>query len=332
MDQEEHVQIATRFVSDYEKLVKAVSWGVDKRQLLSIICQYHSSGLRFDPQSYLQLSNYIKKQEKWTSPLRTSFNYSFAAMLLTNFEDSYQGFEDVQKCYRLLLDKGFRKSSYTYIAAAVAVLPPGDRKQDLPKCTSRAMAIYKQMRKEHFFLTSYEDYPLAILLAKCEENHHGLINEIEYYYGALSEGPFRVGNDLQFLTHILAQGSFNNRQALAERAIHWFESLRSRGVKVKGTHYSVVGMLALLATPDQLIDEVMSLYHVFKEEKRFKWYQDMSLLIAVQLVIKEKMKDSSVMTAGLAVSIEAILQAQQAAMFAVISAATISASTANSSQ
>ncbi|PAQ14630.1 hypothetical protein CD798_10110 [Bacillaceae bacterium SAOS 7] len=327
----ENVQIATKFASDYEKLVNAVSWGVDKRQLLSIICQYHSSGKKFDSLSYLQLSDYIKKQGKWTSPLRTSFNYSFTAMLLTNFEDPYQGFEDVQNCYRLLIDKGFRNSSYTYIAATIAVLTSIEHKHDMSKCASRAMAIYGEMRKEHFFLTSYEDYPLAILLAQSEQNHHGIINEIEYYYGALSHGPFRSGNDLQFLTHILAQGSFNNRQALAERAIHWFEGLRSRGVKVKGTHYPIIGILALLATPDQLMDEVMNLYDVFKEEKIFKWYRDMSLLVAAQLVIKEKVKDSGVATASLAVSIEAILQAQQAAVFAAISAVTVSSSSTSSS-
>ncbi|WP_203364506.1 DUF4003 family protein [Bacillus sp. REN10] len=331
MNQAGNVQTATTFVADYEKLVDAVSWGADKRQLLFIVCQYHSIGQRFDPKSYLQLLNYIKKQVTWMSPLRTSFNYSFTAMLLTNFKDPYQSFEEVQSCYRLLLDKGFRKSSYTYIAATVAVLTPAECTMDMSKCATRAMAIYKQMKKEHFFLTSYEDYPLAILLAKCEGNHHGLMNEIEYYYGALSEGPFRAGNDLQFLTHILAQGSFHNRPLLAERATHWFESLRDEGVKIKGIHYPIIGILALLATPDQLMDEIMTLYHVFKGEKLFKWYQEMSLLIAAQLVIKEKMQDSSVVTAGLAVSIEAILQAQQAAMFAAIAAATAPSSATSSS-
>ncbi|MGM7636833.1 DUF4003 family protein [Bacillus sp. Hm123] len=327
----ENVQIATRFASDYERLVNAVSWSVDKRQLLSIICQYHLSGKQFDSLSYLQLSDYIKKQGKWTSPLRTNFNYSLTAMLQTNLEDPYQGFEDVQNCYRLLIDKGFRKSSYTYIAATVAVLTSIEYKYDMSKHASRAMAIYREMRKEHFFLTSYEDYPLAILLAQSEQNHHGIINEIEYYYGALSDGPFRPGNDLQFLTHILAQGSFNNRQALAERAIQWLEGLRSQGVKVKGTHYPIIGMLAILAEPDQLMDEVISLSDVLKEEKIFKWYRDMSLLVAAQLVIKDKVEDSNVATASLAVSIEAILQAQQAAMFAAISAVTVSSATTSSS-
>ncbi|WP_157843262.1 hypothetical protein [Bacillus sp. FJAT-42315] len=57
----------------------------------------------------------------------------------------------------------------------------------------------------------------------------------------------------------------------------------------------------------------------------------MSLLVAAQLVIKDKVKDNNVATASLAVSIEAILQAQQAAVFAAISAVTVSSSSTSSS-
>ncbi|RJS61236.1 DUF4003 family protein [Bacillus sp. PK3_68] len=317
MDKEKAKQIASRFAADYEQLVKAVSWGVDKRQLLSIVAQYAAAGRTFSAKEFLQLSDHIKANSGWLSGLKGSFNYSMTALLSTGFDDPYSGFEKMQHSYQLLVDHGFRKTAFTYIAAITLVSITEDT-EERTRTAVQAKQIHKKMRKNHYFLTSQDDYPLSILLARQDQGE--LIDKIEFYYSKLSEGPFWKGNDLQLLSHILAQSNSNDWESLVERTFRWFEEFRSRGLKVKGLHYPLIGLLALTASPQELIEEVLILAETLNQEKLFKWYRDMGLLIAGQIVVREKISEDQAAFTSFAVSIEAVLQAQQAAMIAVMSA------------
>ncbi|OCA80895.1 hypothetical protein A8F95_17480 [Bacillus wudalianchiensis] len=317
VDREKAKQLASEFAREYEQLVNAVSWGVDKRQLLSIIAQYAAAGRSFSAKEFLQLSDHLKANSGWFSGLKGSFNYSVTALLITGFDDPYKGFEDMQKSYQLLVETGFRKTIFTYITAItlIATVEAGEERK---KVAVQAKEVYEKMKKHHYFLTSHDDYPLSVLLAQQEQSE--LIEKIEFYYTELSKGPFRKGNDLQLLSHILAQSANHDRERIVERAIRWFEALRSSGLKVKGLHYPLIGLLVLVDSPERLIGEIFVLTEVFNQEKLFKWYKDMGLLIAGQIIVRQKTTSDTAASTSLAVSIEALLQAQQAAMTAAISA------------
>jgi hypothetical protein len=62
------------------------------------------------------------------------------------------------------------------------------------------------MRNHHIFLTSYEDYSLAILLSFLPRSLEKQIKEIEFFYQGLNGKGFYKGTNLQTLTHILAYG------------------------------------------------------------------------------------------------------------------------------
>ena len=46
----------------------------------------------------------------------------------------------------------------------------------------RSMQVYKRMKKDHLFLTSTNDYPLAVLLAGQSEHVETLMDRVERLY------------------------------------------------------------------------------------------------------------------------------------------------------
>jgi hypothetical protein len=64
-------------------------------------------------------------------------------------------------------------------------------------------------------------------------------------------------------------------------------------------------------------------------DKLFKWHKDINVMLAVNLIISEKLNNSRLVETGIYTTIETIIQAQQAALLAVI--ASTSAVTATTS-
>lgn len=54
------------------------------------------------------------------------------------------------------------------------------------------------MKSKHFFLTSNDDYPLAVLLTNINCSIEHQMENIEFFYHYLGDRVFRKGNDLHF--------------------------------------------------------------------------------------------------------------------------------------
>lgn len=322
------IQKQKQFTIIFDQLTNAISWGVDKRVRMSITSQFMSSERDFDPKLYLNVFDYIKKEIGWLSSLPSNIRYILSALLITQYDDPYKAFNELNDCYEVLTNHKFRKGPYTYLAA-FSLLTHKKENGNLTEQAQRAMEIYKAIRSRHAFLTSSDDYPLSVLLSQSNRSIDSLMEYIEFFYKFLSKHGFKKGNDLQFLTHILTQGQKEKREQLAETTVQYLKSLQSKKVKIKGMHYPAIGVLAILDTPENTLSDIIKAYSKFNESKLFRWYKDMSLLVAIQLYVQEKIADKSILSVGIATSIQAILQAQQTAMLVSISAA--SAAAANSS-
>jgi hypothetical protein len=71
------------------------------------------------------------------------------------------------------------------------------------------------------------------------------------------------------------------------------------------------------------------IYDRLNFDKKFKWQKDINFMVAIVFLLKEQTEFGDLVTTGLSTSIESILQAQQAAMIASVSAATAAASSSN---
>ena len=78
-----------------------------------------------------------------------------------------ESFSDVLDLYEQLVTSGFSRSIFTYLAAAVLLT---EENEQHGAHIQRSMQVYKRMKKDHLFLTSTNDYPLAVLLAGQSEN------------------------------------------------------------------------------------------------------------------------------------------------------------------
>src|SRR5699024_314881 len=120
--------------------------------------------------------------------------------------------------------------------------------------------IYQGMKKEHPFLTSASDYPLATLLAY--EQHSDIVQKVEVIYDGLSKNGFRKGNDLQFASHVLALSRDETENTLISRSTQIFDQFKKMGIKPKSLYYPVMGMLALL--PQDMLD-MQGIYKIYDQ-------------------------------------------------------------------
>ncbi|HWO98330.1 MAG TPA: DUF4003 domain-containing protein [Bacillus sp. (in: firmicutes)] len=306
----------------YVQLKRELKWKVsDQRTLMMIASMYAVNGQSFNLKRFLDLSHYIKDQVSVFSTLKSYQRFTTAAMLDVRFEQPREKFHEFIHLYEEMVEGGFGRGTFTYIAALV-MLSNTPNRRDRQECIKKSLAVYKGMKAEHLFLTSSSDYPLAVLLAKAEGDVDELINHIELFYKKLNDNGFRKGNDLQFLSHILSLDHGTEADLLVERCTRLFDAFKQSGSKPKAMHYPVVGLLALIDDGVNEIETIRQTVDELNSEKEFKWHKDLNFMMAVHLFMSEKTKDSTLLEAGIYTTLETLIQAQQAAMIATVAGTT----------
>ncbi|WP_026677519.1 DUF4003 family protein [Fictibacillus gelatini] len=328
MHLESILQKVDSYKTIYAELKEKLRWKVtDQRTLMIVASLYVVKDRPFEIQRFLEISDYIKQQVSVFSSLRTE-RFTMAAMLDTRFDDPKEKLNALVELYDRLIEGGFGKGNFTYMAALIMLAEYG--KEGLyTDAIKRALAIYQGMKKNHIFLTSKSDYPLAVLLSQLNGEVEDVMARVEEFYDKLAMSGFRKGNDLQFLSHILSVDKETETYVLVERCIQIYELFAQHIRKPKAMHYPEIGLLALL---ENGAGEVETIQHVLKKlnsEKLFKWHKDLNVIMAVNFTVSDQMKNSSLMETGIYTTIEAIIQAQQAAMIAVIASTSAATSSGN---
>lgn len=318
-----------QFLSIYNEIKNVLKWKVsDKRMIMLVSSMYVANNRPFDLQQFLRISEHIKSSVDAFNTLRTSQRYSIAAMLDIRFDHAEDVFQSYLDLYENLVKGGFKRGMFSYIAAGV-IFTGNTAPTEYDGLIEKAQSIYKAMRKEHMFLTSQNDYPLAVLLASRNEKIHSLMEHIEGFYHQLETQGFRKGNDLQFLSHILSLDPEGDRNLLSNRCRQIFEKLSQLGKKPKTMNYPTLGMLALCDQNQLDLQKVIQLTERLNSEKDFKWQKDINLMLAVHLFMSEITEDPTISNTGMMTTIEIIMQAQQAAMIASMAAISAASSSSN---
>ncbi|MEN2767229.1 DUF4003 family protein [Ornithinibacillus xuwenensis] len=306
------------YMNYYEELKQQLKWKVsDKRILMTISSIYvlHEKELRMN--RFLDLAETIKRNASLFSSMRSYARFTTAAIFDVNFEEPDEKIQQLFDLYDRFREKKLSSGTYTYIAASILII---NNTTNPEQKIERMKEIYDGMKKEHLFLTSSEDYPLATLLAL--EETPNIIQHIEGFYEDLSKSGFRKGNDLQFLSHILALGKDVSKNILISRAQYVMDSFNHAGIKPKTSYYPVIGMLALLPQEEFDMQHIKAMYTFLNEQKDFKWQKDMNVMMATSFFVHDKLDHKGLAETSLSTILEAILQAQQAVMIATIAAST----------
>ncbi|WP_070119590.1 DUF4003 family protein [Bacillus marinisedimentorum] len=313
----------------YGELKKQLKWKVsDPRALMLVASMYIINGKPFEMERFIALSDAIKKKAGMFSTLNSYQRFTAAAMLDVRFEKPEEKIEDLLSLYRHLTDGGFSRGAFTYLSALVMLSSEPDGEGYHQKI-ERSLTIYKGMRSRHFFLTSSSDYPLAVLLTERSEPVEEIMEHIEFFYGNLNDQGFRKGNDLQFLSHILSIDQQADTRVLIERSKQVFDALHDAGIRPKPAYYPAIGLLSLLEDRTNTILTVREIADQLLDDKLFRWHKDMNFMMGVNILLSEKLEDKGVLETGIYTTIEAVIQAQQAALIAAVAGAS-AASSSNS--
>ncbi|AIY04324.1 hypothetical protein Plano_0359 [Planococcus sp. PAMC 21323] len=305
----------------FSEVSKTTGWAVDKQIALAVTNIYLARGKQFDAGAHEKAVDIIKKNEGWTSPLRSHLLHSAAAFMVLKEESVESSLKLVNQNQQALNDAGFWKTSYTYLAALL---------MKNPEEAERIRALYEEMKKHHKFLTSNEDIPYAALLSSREGSIEERAATMNMYYKDLREHGFSMGNDLQWLSQIMTFESPDYDPEIVGKVLAIQHYFKDEKIKIKYAQYPTLGFLAITGIGGNALSEIVSNIRELESNKIFRWYKDMAFSTAVQQTMADNMGARDIAEMAFSTSLEALMQAQQAAMMISFNAAIIAA-TNNSS-
>ncbi|WP_152526179.1 DUF4003 family protein [Thalassobacillus devorans] len=109
---------------------------------------------------------------------------------------------------------------------------------------------------------------------------------------------------------------------LVERTIRASESLKRSEIRFKSLLYPEAGLLAFLGDDTNDLNEVLTFKDALDQEAPFRWQKDMNVKVAVNILVSHQLRETNTIQTGLFTTLETILQAQQAATLAGVTATT----------
>ena len=322
---------ADLMAENYKKLKEGFRW--DMNLLRHFGAMVHAiKGQRVSIDSLEKIKKHIKDETSWVSNFRGTNIF-----ILTNFlyfEDDYKTtFRNMEKVYDKLKNEGFKNSTYLPLAAYTIAKEVPDDQWDYR--IKRMRHFYDNMKKNHFWLTSADDYVFAAVLATTDLEVEGTSEKIEGCYRLLNEKGFYKGNDLQTLSHILALGE-EEIKVKCSKTMELYEGLKEKKMKLQYSGLASLGVLTLISSDvDKTINEIKEVYDYIYEKDGYGFWsldKNMRVILAANLVADYYVEGikNGVLQVTLANSINAIIIAQQqAAVAAACAASTAAASTAN---
>ncbi|ALS79799.1 DUF4003 family protein [Planococcus kocurii] len=311
-----------RIEQTFSDVSKTTGWAVDKRIALAVTNIYLSQDQAFDAEKHEAAVEVIKKNEGWTSPLRSHLLHVAAAFMVMKEEAVESSLKLANQNQKALNDAGFWKTSYTYLAALL---------MKKPEEAEQARALYKEMKKHHKFLTSNEDIPYAALLGSREGSLEERAATMNRYYRDLREQGFTMGNNLQWLSQIMTFDSSVYDAKIVGKVLAIHQFFKEEKINISLAQYPILGFLAVTEIDGKALEGVVENTRELEKNKIFRWYKDMAFSTAVQQAMADNIEVRDVATMTFATSLETLMQAQQAAMMVSINAAIISSSNTSSS-
>ena len=308
----------------YEKVKSLAGWTVDKHVVLAVTSYYITSEREFDAVSLNRAMDELKNKSGWLSPLRGNLLSVIAAFLDQPGTNSSEQVDRLFAKQHVMKSVGFRNTIHSYLAALLIT----DDVKLYEKEALQAKKLYDAMKKNHYFLTSDDDYAYAVLLGKKNENAIEHAKMMRTYYDALRKEGFRTGNELQWLSQVLTYKDIQFNQKNVLRASQLLAHFK-KDTRVKPVHYPMIGFLTLYEVVDLELETIVQLTHTLEDSKPFKWNKEMALSIAIGYYMNTLVDSVEDVSISFATSIELILQAQQAIMAATMAA--MVSSTSNSS-
>ncbi|MCB2288272.1 DUF4003 domain-containing protein [Clostridium sp. CS001] len=288
----------------------------------------------FDKEKIENVRKHMKKTTGMFSYYRGTSMIILSSLLSCKYDNPQQEFNKMLQYDEKLKTAGFKNSMYLPMANYALLSTCTEEWAD--NRITKAIEIYKEMKKNHPWLTSGDDYPLSILLAESDMPVNNIIDNMEECYTLLNEIGFSKSNGLQFLSHILGFRKEDSKVKVL-RCKEIFDKLKENKMKVYSGGYAIVGFLSLLGEEgNAAVEQVIEIVKVLKSTKKYKWLtKETHLFTAAALVsdlyINNMKNQKELMQTVIGISIEALIAAQTVAVIAAASSVSASAGASGSS-
>ena len=258
------------------------------------------------------IADELERRAGWFGELRSQLRFVIAALLLRGGITPAEFEADTEALRAGLREAKLRRGHiYEVIASLVLQL----RSDHAPATVvPRFAEIYAMMKSYHWWLTGPDDFPACALLALSADSTQAIGQRVEWFYTALRQAGFSLGDKLQLVSHILY---FNHRepQSIVASFAEIYAAFTQAGLWMGSSDYDEVALLTFLDEPPARIVEVVLAHREQMAKLKPKPARDATFSLACSTAFLELVRSSEQdLTDVMAlVETQAIIAAEQAA-------------------
>jgi len=315
-----------RYLEVFEELRSRKRWNTDTTILRFAALTLAAAGVDDPGQRLEETARALSRESGGFSPLKSSIRHAVAAILIRRGLEPLTVIPRIKETLEAFKGHDLRKGgTHPFLAALLLVLDAGGGsvRWDRIKLMKR---IVDRWAEDHRFLTGVDDYPMAAMHATREADPEQLGTEVEEIYQTLRRAGFSRGNQLQLVSHLMM---FSDQGPLvtAERFCRMAAALKENGQRVWQSQYDEVALLVLSgAGVDEAADRVVAYRDRLRTVKP-RPQASIAFSLASGMVLADEGRRAGSLKGPAAAatlrSVQAIIEAQQAAMVACIAASTV---------
>jgi len=234
------------------------------KRLVALIYTLDSKNV--DNAAIREAHNLIKSETGAFSVFRGNFSIYVAAALSLS-DDKSQLFADTLAVYETMKNQGFRSNDFLGITAFEIALN-ADIAQ-FSDIAARTMDFYKEMKANHRFLVSANDYIFAALMALAGLEPHDTANKLKKLYIHLKdELSFWLANSsILTLAQMLVLGGSTDE--CVRDMLRLNRTLRNHKIRLDRAHtLPTLGVLTMLDVEhNQLVDDIETAVEFLRKQK-----------------------------------------------------------------
>lgn len=284
--------------------------------------------------SIRRISENLKAESGLLGRLSRSLQFVVAAILLGQSDNARDFFKEVKRVRAMFREEGIRRAAIYETMTVLILRMQAKQKPIEKKAVKRLKDIYEGMKHHHWWITGPEDLPACAILTRQDASAEQIAQKSEDIYQALAKQKHTKGDALQTAANILSMVP-DSPAKIAKRYCDLGEGFKKSGVSIWQTDYDELAILTFLDHPTKrIVDRVLDHRETMKTlnpkpDRLLTFSLAVSTTFLELAQVDRKLK--SVVDTKAMVDMQAIIQAQQAAMVAVAAAAGAASSSSASS-
>jgi hypothetical protein len=332
MEGEKMMDSVERYLEIFEGLQRRKRWSTGTN-ILRFAALTLAAAETADPGPDLEATAKVLADEAGGfSPLSSAIRHAVAAILIRRGLDPVTTVRRTKDTLAIFKEFKLSRSGARPLLAALILVLDAEGGAPSRDTIARLKAIIDRWKEDHRFLTGTDDYPMAAMHATRDVSVEQLGMEVEQIYQLLRKAKFSTGEQLQLVSHLLVFSDQGPREAAGsfERTA---KALKKAKQRVWQSHYDEVALLVLSGGH---VDEVVPRVIEYRDRLRAvkpKPTADIAFSLAAGVVLAEEAERlkglEGAATAANLRAVQAIIEAQQAAMIACMAACTVVATSAS---